>query len=232
MSYDDPNIQHRSTVQQIVDARQRALTAVSEVRQVQIDTPHPNLAPMPSDGEQLPILATQAVVDYLLQLRPYRAMSENWGIDFGTIELPKRIGSGQNVFAENNDGGLWLCRDPHVPVGDVSQLIHALNTDVHYSSNHPPSTAGRDRVTPRGYTAPGEETTQHTNGEYTPAIPAVDDYPGDTAGSDGELRSFKLVMGPDRLLTLVEIADEIAGEVDMLAEIELPDHTSGGGDAV
>jgi hypothetical protein len=277
-SYDEPKVQHKNTVQQIIDARQRALTAVSEVRQVQIDTPHPNLAPASGDSKKLPVVATQAVVDYLLQLRPYRSMSENWGIDFGTIELPKRIGSGSDVFGESNGADLWLCRDPHVPVRNVSQLIQSLNSDVHYSTNHPPSNADTGGVTPRGSTQPTtgcasyhirpdgsnrtyridektfrqvqrggltpmeaidmgltkveENTAQEENEQYTPAIPAVDDHPGDTPGSDGKLKSFKLVMGPDRLLTLVELADEIAAEVDMLAEIDLPDHAAGGGEAV
>lgn len=232
MSYDEPNVQHKNTVKQIIDARQRALTAVSEMRQVQIDTPHPNLAPASGESKQLPVVATQAVVDYLLQLRPYRSMSENWGIDFGAIELPKRIGSGSNVFGEPDNGGLWLCRDPQVPVRDVSQLIRSLNSDVHYSTNHPTS---KVRVTPGGkYNARTADTrsAQGESGQYTPATPVVDNYPGDTPGSSGKMRSFKLVMGPDQLLHLVEIADEIAAEVDMLAEIDLPDHTAGGGEAV
>jgi len=234
-SYDEPKVQHKSTVQQVIDARQRALTAVSEVRQVQISTPHPNLAPASGDGKTLPVIATQAVVDYLLQLRPYRAHSDNWGINFGEIELPKRISTGSDVFDESNGNGLWLCRDPHVPIRDVSQLIQSLNSDVHYSTNHPPSNGNSAAVSPRGWTQPasgGSDTAESGTQQYTPAIASVDQHPGDTPGSDGKLKSFKLVLGPNRLLQLVELADEIAAEVDMLAEIDLPDHVASGGGAV
>lgn len=271
MSYDDPNIQHRSTVQQIVDARQRALTAVSEVRQVQIDTPHPNLARMSDDGKQLPVVATQAVVDYLLQLRPYRKSSQNWDVDYGTITLPKTVSS-ELAGRSSGTRTLWICRQPEVPARNASQLIQALNSDVHYSTNHPRSNTGRRgadlpsgsrigikptsvtyRIRPDTYPGTyqvnkktaqqiqkgeitedeavemgmviddqdGKDTDTDEGDEYTPAIPELKtSAPGDTRGPSGEIRSYKLIMPPGALLQLVEIADEIAAEVDMLAELE------------
>lgn len=265
MSYDEPKVQHKSTVQQIIDARQRALTAVSEVRQVQINTPHPNLARMSGDGKQLPVLATQAVVDYLLQLRPYRKSSQNWDVDFGKIVLPKTLSS-DLPGRDRGTRQLWICRQPEVPASNASELIQALNSDVHYSTNHPdsPTAKGRTntvqtrqngikvtnvtyRITPDTY--PGtyqvnKNTAQRIREgqitqdeavemglvvddqddeteEYTPAIPEVrNSGAGDIAGPGGEVRSYKLVIGPDALLQLVELADEIAAEVDMLAELE------------
>jgi hypothetical protein len=264
-SYDEPKVQHKSTVQQIIDARQRALTAVSEVRQVQINTPHPNLARMSGDGKQLPVLATQAVVDYLLQLRPYRKSSQNWDVDFGTIDLPKTVSSDIPGRGRGSQQ-LYICRQPKVPATNASQLIQALNSDVHYSTNHPNSsttTTGNNtvqarqtgakvttvtyRISPDTY--PGtyqvsQETAKRIRQgqiteaeavekgmivdnqddkteEYTPAIPEVrNNGAGDISGPNGEVRSYKLVVGPDALLQLVELADEIAAEVDMLAELE------------
>lgn len=276
MSYQEPKPEHRNALAQIDDARQRALRAVSELRKREVQSPHPNLTPARRNGESLPVLSTQTVADYLLQLRPYRANSRKWQVDFGTIELPTEIaGSPDGRLGGGASTPLYLCRQPEVPLRNVSQLIEALNMDICYSTNKPsngstssslegrrvdgipgtvhveyridpPNYPGKHEVDEKTYRAiqRGAITLDEavemgaTDGDaadedegYTPAIPSVEKSAGRSRGKSGELKKFKFVFGPDRLLRLVETADEVAAEMDMLAEFEDPDYVSGGGDA-
>lgn len=185
-SYGEPDPEHRNAVANVDKARQRALAAVSEVRKANIITPHPNLAPPERDNSPtLPVVCSQAVVDYLLQLRPYRHNSTNWSINFGKITLPEKVdvGSGKPYSLQG---------DRIFPLTDASEVIDAVNTTVVY--------------------------------QYT-------DLNGDW-GDDSDSKRYKVVFSPGTLLKIVEAADEIAAEMDMLAELTPPDHTSGGGDAV
>lgn len=201
-SYGDPAPEHRNAVSQVNEARQRALTAVSEMRKANIRTPHPNLARVkqnPDDptepSDDLPIACTQAVVDYLLQLRPYRHTSENWEVDFGEIVLPESLeAEGSNRRSDGISGSLTLDGGGAVPLGDTSQIIEAANTTVTYSG----VSAGRSLGSSLNH----------------------------------EQRKYKVVFSAHTLLKIVELADEIAAEMDMLAELEPPDHSTDGGDAV
>jgi hypothetical protein len=270
--YDDPKPEHRNALKEINEARQMALTAVSEMRKTQISTPHRNLAPTTSEGETptLSVIATQAVVDYLLQLRPYRKTSKKWNVDFGTVALPKKLDGGS---APGRDRGknphLWICQQPEVPLNNVSQLIESLNQTVHYSTNRPteaepdfhpkPTKSETIRYRIRAESYPGEHwvdedtfkairkgamtvdeavemgaildenTDEDGDDEYVPATPAVRNEPGDTPGKDGKIKSFKFVLGPQYLLQVVELADEVAAEMDLLIELDDPREQDTGG---
>ena len=146
-NYGSPDASTTNTLKQISDARQRALTAVSQMRVVSSDVSvHPNLAPV--EGDDLPIIASQAVADYLLQLHPYRPQSRRWGVDFGVIELPDeyyqdspRRGGGKRV--------LNCVDDTHIPVGNASEIISAINTTITYSTDaYASKTGGRGRSSP------------------------------------------------------------------------------------
>lgn len=195
-SYGDPEPEHRNAVANVDKARQRALTAVSEVRKANIITPHPNLAPPEVEIEHdstptLPVACSQAVVDYLLQLRPYRHNSTNWSINFGKITLPKTVDVGSS--RRGGSGKPYSLQGDRVfPLTDASEVIDAVNTTVVY--------------------------------QYT-------DLNGDW-GDDSDTKRYKVVFSPGTLLKIVEVADEIAAEMDMLADEKPPDHSSGGGDAV
>jgi len=195
-SYGDPAPEHRNAVASVNKARQSALNAVSEVRKANINTPHPNLAPPESEvvGDRtptLPVVCSQAAVDYLLQLRPYRHQSENWNIDFGKITLPETVN-----FGSSKRGGFGkpytLQGDRVIPLTNASEVINAVNTTVVY--------------------------------EYT-------DLSADW-GDSSDSQRYKVVFAPGTLLKIVEVADEIAAEMDMLAELTPPDHSSSAGDAV
>ena len=138
-NFNDPSVQHTNTVQQILDVRERAHKAVSLARKVTLSTTHPNLAA--TDGGRDADIASdcsQALVDYLLHLRPYRGQSQNWNIDLGALALPESI---QDDSANGGwDSGktshpLYLCRQPQVRLAGLSDVIEAVNSTVMYSSN-------------------------------------------------------------------------------------------------
>lgn len=195
-SYGDPEPEHRNAVANVDKARQRALNAVSEVRKANIITPHPNLAPPEVEIEHnntptLPVACSQAVVDYLLQLRPYRHNSTNWSINFGKITLPETIDVGSS--RRGGSGNRYSLQGDRVfPLTDASEVIDAVNTTVVY--------------------------------QYT-------DLSSDW-GDDSDSKRYKVVFAPGTLLKIVEVADEIAAEMDMLADEKPPDHSAAGGDAV
>jgi len=293
MSYDDPKPEHRNAITQINDARQRALKAVSELRKRRIETPHPHLAEAREDGESLPVMSTQAVVDYLLQLRPYRHGSQKWQLSFDSVTLPKEIPRSSPRFGEQRQASLWLCRQPEVPLNGVSQLIEVLNMEIHYSTYrpdrgqssssrlkysdltpterrvkggledatggtmtelvwtiHPPSYPGdhyvdrevyrkiqqgaitQDEAVEMGMTEEQHEPDEDDEPEYVPAIPSVPTAPGDTSGRNHQIRTYKFVFGSEGLLKLVQLADEVAAEMDLLIEMEEPDLDAGGSGAV
>jgi len=255
-SYGEPSVQHTSTVQQILDARERALNAVSLARKVTLSTPHPNLAAT-DGGEDAEIASncSQALVDYLLHLRPYRGQSQNWGIDLGALSLPKSLqdqDSASGWSSSKSPQRLYICRQPKVRLAGLSDVIEAVNSTVMYSSNKEVEASMNPVTKNKVKTENGELVVEdrrlfhqllrgektvgdvvdhpavhppktHRNEGYTPAKPPI---------AGGDSKTFKIVLADDQLLRLFEAADEIAGEVDMLAEIEAPDHSSEGGDAI
>lgn len=257
MPYDQPNIQHKGAVQQLLDAREKASTAVSEARKYSLSTADPHLAAV--DGGQdaaLAIACSQAVIDYLLELRPYRHQSSNWDIDLGGIELPRSVEVKKTAQRRGHPPTrtLWLCRQPHIPLTGLSKTIEIVNMSVLYSSNRPRKDAtidrgGEYRVNTEQYgtlvvddqrvfeeVLSGDMTTQEAANH--PSVrpqnaDAQESYtPARSTGSGGHTQRYKVVLPDDQLLRLYEAAEQVAGDVDMLAEIELPDHTSTGSGAV
>lgn len=287
-SYGEPDASKQEAGRQIMRARERALEAVSQRRQADIGTPHPNLA-MPSNAQDkptLPVLCTQAAMGYLLQLRPYRTRSMGLGIDLGTITLPKSIDGGTSKrLGADKLPDLWLCRQPTVSLRSISEIVHMANSDIHYAtrdathtddSGYEPALTGREL--PDGVEGvtelPGRvvdaklrfSTSEHgnllfaTTGAYEAVLAGdvsaeealdtgmavresdVDDDtdtepseyqpPSPLVGDDGRIEKYKFVFGPNALLQIVELADEIAAELDFLADIDEPDHRAAAGDAV
>jgi len=194
-------------LEQVNEARSLATEMVSEVRQRGQPNHHPNLAPAGGDEPAPATVATQAVADYLLQLRPYRATSDSWDVDLGGIQLPEKIYRGEAPGrTSKSQTPIWCCRELHVPISDVSELIRAANMNVLYSTAKPSSY--------------GEEIG--TEQEYTPADSSA-------SGRNGSVRTYKLVFSPQTLLRFVEIADEIAAQMNLLIEIETPATQDRGG---
>lgn len=263
----DPN--HTTALSDLHEARKEALYAVSEMRQFGTTSHPPFLSPADGDDKTLATVCTQKVVDYPLQLQPYRDNSQNWDVDLGGIEIPKKINTGKR---KRRSGGqkadLWLCRQPKIPMRDMSDVISVANTTVQYSSNRPDRSdsplTGKNTYHLRTGTeygelvftdrrafeavASGQMTYQQAfdtgaaiqKGEvestgsegYTPAIPSNTNSAGLNRGSSHKTRSFNIVFPADILLQLVELADEVAAEIDTLIEIDNPDYESDGRGAV
>jgi len=272
--FGDPAPQHRNALAAVDEARQRALKAVSQLRQSEAQDHHPNLAPADGDGPTPASMCTQAAADYLLQLRPYRSKSDSWGVNMGSIELPTELSRDSDRRRGYTQSPLLICREPVVPLRNVSDLINAANMKVQYSTKrrHDPAKTGvsgmesssdflirtsrhgdiaaRDEstfqavvsgaVTPEealesGTAVPADNThasAQHgENQTQIPGDPNINSFPGDTPGPDQEVRTYNLVFPAGTLLRFVELADEVAAELDLLADLKQPDYEAGGGDA-
>jgi hypothetical protein len=240
-SYDDPKPQHRDAVKQIAEARELALTAVSEVRQRSLPGPDEHLTPAQEDPT-FQGRANQAVTNYLLNLRPYRNASDKWNIDFGEVELPKEIPGGSKPGRSRGERPNYrICRRPSVSLPTVSRLIAAVNTDIVYSTARPPSPDNNEPKIPDGWVGwrvrgqrlivPADKMEAHLRGEITHdelknhAKPLrepeeqSDEFRPSTP-LRGDTKHYQFVFGADELLQIVELADEVAGEMDFLAEIE------------
>ena len=76
------------------------------------------------------------------------------------------------------------------------------------------------------------DESQSDNDSYTPAVPVSNNKSGLKRGVSHNTKSFNIVFESQTLLTLVEIADEVAAEIDLLIELDAPDFESGGQGAV
>ena len=239
-SYDTPGAEHTNAVTQLSEARSRCIEYVSVVREQSPNTFDTHLVSQPpSRSEQTLVKANQAVAEYLLQLHPYRLNSEKWSVDMGTVMLPEHVrGIGSNRRGTSYAPKLRACRMPGVSIGSVSDVISAINMNVSYSQNFSdqsradkPGTEVRvgeqsvrvDEETLRAWWSGGltrEELLQRgqLSAEEERAADAFE--PADPPADRHQARAFKFVFPPDMLLGLVEHADEIAAEMDMLADIE------------
>jgi len=273
--FGDPSPQHQNALSAVDEARQRALGAVSEMRQRGTSGHHPNLAPAGGEDPPLASLCTQAAADYLLQLRPYRANSRSWEVDMGGVELPTEIPGGtSNRLGKKRKPPLYLCRQPVVPIRNVSDLIDAANMTVQYSTKksppeHPGSSAldsgsrwvaetedhgeveFRDKSAWKAVASGAlsvqealdtgiaiseeqlDDNVEHAEQDkYVPADPNVGEVSGRARGPDHKVRTYNLVFPAGTLLRFVQLADEVAAELDLLADLESPDYEPGGGGAV
>lgn len=256
MGYNDPSPQQRNALAEINQARQRALKCVSKIREINPSTDAENLCRAGSNPETsaVPIRVNQAVVDYLLQLRPYRNRSEKWDIDFGTISLPKRISRGKSKRLGHNSEkpALWCAQVPKVNIGSLSDLVNALNTTIVYTTDSPASKAefarskSGDTIRLGGdeYQVPRSAFSAFLAGDLAPddiraiGTPTAEIRTGERyqpprlTHDAEEVRSYKFILPPNQLLKLVEVADEVAADMDLLIELEDPDFSAGGGAAV
>lgn len=280
--FGDPGPGHRNALDAVAEARQRALKAVSEMRQVGPPPHHPRLAPA-GDDPALATIATQAVVDYLIQLRPYRGHSATWDVAFGELQLPEELeGSDRAGWDRGLPAILYVCRQPTFYVENVSTFVEVANMTVQYSSKirrrpgstgdpggatsalNQPTTNNVDRwtVDTEQYGTLAFEEKRHVRGlmngdltltealqfaevveeeadeeeeaddRVTLGDPNVASHPGDTRGRDPEVKSFKLVFNSSELQRFLTLGDDVAAELDVLADLEAPDHAAGPGGAV
>jgi hypothetical protein len=272
--FGDPGPGHRNALDAVAEARQHATAAVSKMRQVGPPPHHPRLAPA-GDDPALATIATQAVVDYLVQLRPYRGHSATWNVAFGQLQLPEHIqesqpGAGWN---RNNARRLYVCRQPTLYVENVSDFVEVANMTVQYSSKmrrgthpfytsggggrsalHDPTTGGvadRWRVDTDEYGTLAFSEKRHIKallfGDLSPAAALehaelveekeadeeeADDQvtlgDPDVGGRDAEVKSFNLVFNAGELQRFLTLGDDVAAELDVLADLEAPDHSAAG----
>lgn len=249
-NYNDPSPSHRNALQQVNETRQRALNAVEEMRQVSQNRTHRNLSPA-GDDPSLESLANQVVVSYLLQLRPYRENSRKWHTELGQLELPKELPGDVSKRRDGDRGPPYrICRSPVVNLSPVTHLAELINTDILYSTTRPVSPTPKIneeklyelRLPDETLRVPKDQALAFHQGAISrDELRRVAKADGDDSSEDefqpatpvnGKIKRFKFVFGPDRLLQLVELADEVAAEMDLLIELEDPDFDAGGRGAV
>ena len=222
MTYQEPSESHRSAVGQIADARQQALKGVSAIRRVTDQLDHPHLVRASGGETRVAVEATQTVLDYLLQLRPYRKNASSWSLGFGRIELP-RVVSEENPGLGRGWTHFFAAQDPVLEVETLGDMVETMNETIVYAAETPPSVGpgGGGGVKSAGGRARAIRR-EVSRGEYTP--PDI--------GRDAERRLYKFVLQQHELLALVQAADDVAAEVDLLADIESPDYGADGGGVV
>jgi hypothetical protein len=277
--YGDPGPGHRNALDAVAEARQTALSAASKMRQAGPPTHHPNLAPASDEEPRLATIATQAVVDYLMQLRPYRNHSSAWNVSFGELQLPATVpgekGPGRSWNKKDRAPKLHICQNPTFYVENVSDFVDVANMTVQYSSQtrtpdgrgdwepdpNPGSMTKVVEISTEEYgtlrftdkerarellfgdlsptaaleyaeLADEDDTTDTEEDSVILGDPNVTTTPGDTRGRDSQVESYKLVFPPAELLRFVQLGDDVAAELDVLADLEAPDHAAGPGGAV
>lgn len=240
----DHSAQHTNAVKQLAESRDRAMESVNLVRQDTPATAAQNLvSDPPGDKEVYLVKANQAVAEYLLQLHPYRRQSQHWGADLGAVSIPESVtGESPNRRGLGSNGvapRYRCCRQPSFRFGSLSDVISAINKSVTYSANYAPDDVsdmgpdGTEIRLPQGTVRvqtstasswlSGDLTTNEVierAGLEQQAQQPNRFTPADPPRSEEHSKRFKFVFRPDVLLTLVEKADEVAAEMDMLADIE------------
>jgi hypothetical protein len=277
--FGEPGPGHRNALDAVAEARQTALSAASKMRQAGPPPHHPNLAPASDEEPRLATIATQAVVDYLMQLRPYRNHSSTWNVSFGELQLPETMPGEKNPAESWNNKGrgpdLYICQNPTFYVQNVSDFVDVANMTVQYSSQtrtprgrgdwepepNPGSITKAVEISTEEYgtlrftdkerarellfgdlsptaaleyaeLADEDDTTDTEEDSVTLGDPNATAAPGDTRGRDPQVESYKLVFPPGELLRFVQLGDDVAAELDVLADLEAPDHAAGPGGAV
>jgi hypothetical protein len=217
--YGDPGPGHRNAIDAVAEARQTAIKGVSEMRKAGPRPHHPRLAPA-GDEPALATMATQAVVDYLMQLRPYRGHSASWDVSFGELQLPADIQESSKAamgWDRTPSRRLHVCRQPTFYVENVSDFVEVANMTVQYSS----------KIRRR----PGS-TSEETADSLTLGDPNVQSRAGRDRGRTHTVKSFNLVFGAGELQKFLQLGDDVAAELDVLADLEAPDHAAAPGGAV
>lgn len=242
MSYDDRDTpEHRSAIKQLAKARQRALESIHHVRACDHNRRSSNLIKVPDrptrgDHSHPMAEATGNVCNYLLHLKPFGLGSEKWQTGLGVIEIQEEI---QQEKPGLNRGHIqYKCtRMPYLNITDMEAAIRAGNLKVFYSRNSGDATFqpksqqnnGIIRVEGHDLTPTGFQQLQAGTSieecEHAGAQSFNTDFEPASRGGDEQI--FKFVYTSDQLLTLYEVADEIAAAEDLLANIDTPDYSSG-----
>lgn len=191
-SYDDPSQGHTEAIKQLSESR---ATVRHYIRQLNADGGasgfHPNL--VESDKTPTPhSVATAALVDYLLQLRPYRDSSAAWNQGLGAVELPETFVENSDVFGEPGDSTYELQIDPVQELPSLSHVINIASMEVVYDERVQSPYKGNQKI---------------PDGLY-------DDV------DDGDKRLFQFVLTTEQLRQLFQRGDDVAEGMGFLAEIE------------
>ena len=141
-----------------------------------------------------------------------------------------RPGGGLSAFDNPKKG---LCDTWTAPAGEYGRIRFA---DKRYLNAYLAGEIGLETALQVGEIIDEEADEEEADEEEADAVtlgdPNVPSTPGDTRGRDPEVKSFKLVFNASELQRFLTLGDDVAAELDVLADLEAPDHAAGPGGAV
>jgi hypothetical protein len=244
MSYGDRDTpEHRNAIKQLAKARQRALDSIHRVRAGDHNRRSSNLIEVPdrptrADYAHPMAEATGDVCNYLVHLKPFGAGSKKWQTGLGVIEIQRKTEKKKPGFKRGFIQ--YKCtRMPYININDMSAAIRAGNLQVNYARDMGGATpdpkskrqngicrvAGHD-LTPAGY----QQLQSGTDiGECEHAREQSHSTEFEPASRGGDEEVFQFVYTADQLLTIYEVADEIAASESLLANIKTQGTTDNSG---
>jgi len=190
-AYDEPSQGHKDALSMLSEARSRVL---EYLRRLQADNGSEGIHPNLVAAEQTPTLhsvATAALADYLIQLRPYRDSSSSWSRGFGRVVLPQTHEKSIRAFGRSGGDVYTLRGSAEHELSSLSDVINMAGYNVVY-----------ERQTSSNYAA-------------DPKIPQALDVE-----EEFETVVHQFVLTTEQLRALFETADDVAAEMGFLAEIK------------
>ena len=132
--YDDPGPGHSQAVRQLAESRGEVLQRIRQLNSSAVGEPgpHENLVPLTA-APTVRTVAMADLSDYLLQLRPYRATTDSWQMELGTMQLPERfteekpgVGRGRRHFD--------IERRPQVALMSLDDVMELAGHTVRYTA--------------------------------------------------------------------------------------------------
>jgi hypothetical protein len=241
--------EHRSAIQQLATARERALDTIHVLRSSSPDLASTNLIEIGTNRrEPHPSAeATACIADYLSHLKPHVVDTKGWQESIGLIEIPKKIEGSSH--RRGHSGGYYYCtRMPYLNINNMEAAIRGANLEVPYAKSSGRATFDGAKNVENIYIIDNHALTeagyqQHQNGtpisecEHKKEPPMADDgliYANpisdfEPAPRAADEEKYQFVFTLSQLIELYDIADTLATNADLLADIKTPDATDQSG---
>ena len=129
--YDDPGPGHSQAVRQLAESRAEVLQRLRRLNSAAAGGPGPHQSLVPvSAAPTVRTVAMADLSDYLLQLRPYRATTDSWEMELGTIHLPERL-PGES---QSEDRHFDIEGPAEIPLGSLGDVMELAGETVRYSA--------------------------------------------------------------------------------------------------
>ena len=233
--------EHRSAIQQLATARERALDTIHVLRSSSPDLASTNLIEIGTNRrEPHPSAeATACIADYLAHLKPHVADTKGWQESIGLIEIPKSIEGSSSGLRRGSSGQYYCTRMPYLNINNMGAAIRAANLEVPYSKDGGRATFDGGQKVEKYYIVDRHALTvtghqQYQNGtpigecEHRKEPPMANDgliYADpitdfEPASRSDDEEKYQFVFTLQQLIELYDNADTLATQADLLADIK------------